>query len=150
MKLISHRGNLNGINPDRENKIDYIEAALSQGYDVEIDVWGVDGSLYSGHDSASYHMDINWIIERCDNLWVHVKNIKALEIIMRCDTNVNYFWHQNDDVTLTSRNFIWTFPGKELTSNSIAVLPEVKEFCNISKAYGICSDFISMYRQQYD
>ena len=43
MKLISHRGNLEGPNPERENHPDYIYEAIQAGYDVEIDIWFVDG-----------------------------------------------------------------------------------------------------------
>ena len=39
MILISHRGNLKGINPQRENEPLYIVEALEKGFDVEIDVW---------------------------------------------------------------------------------------------------------------
>ena len=35
------------------------------------------------------------------------------------------FEHQEDDVTLTSEGYIWTYPNKQLTDNSIAVLPEL-------------------------
>ena len=34
MILISHRGNLNGVNVKKENSVDYIEEALDQGFDV--------------------------------------------------------------------------------------------------------------------
>ena len=34
--LISHRGNLDGLNPERENSPDYIDEAISKGYDVEM------------------------------------------------------------------------------------------------------------------
>ena len=39
MKLIAHRGNIDGPNPERENSPEYIEEALKAGYDVEVDVW---------------------------------------------------------------------------------------------------------------
>ena len=39
MKLIAHRGNISGIDSERENSPDYIDEAISQGYDVEIDAW---------------------------------------------------------------------------------------------------------------
>ena len=42
MKLIAHRGNVNGPNPDKENHTDYINEAIILGYDVEIDVWFVN------------------------------------------------------------------------------------------------------------
>ena len=50
MKLIAHRGNINGINPQRENTIDYIEEAIELGYDVEIDLNLHKGGFYLGHD----------------------------------------------------------------------------------------------------
>ena len=59
--------------------------------------------------------------------------------------NINYFYHQTDDVTITSSGFFWTYPGKELTQNSIAVMPEKEKFENINIAYGICTDFVSKY-----
>ena len=65
-------------------------------------------------------------------------------------SEIHSFWHQEDDVTLTSRNFIWTHPGKQLTENSIAVLPELNNDNSITmlpkKLFGICSDFIKEYR----
>ena len=38
MILISHRGNINGRDEDRENHPEYIQEALDRGYDVEIDL----------------------------------------------------------------------------------------------------------------
>ena len=50
MIYISHRGNLNGINPKQENKPSYIFNALERSFDVEVDVWFVKGKFYLGHD----------------------------------------------------------------------------------------------------
>ena len=50
VKLISHRGNMKGKNPDRENHPDYIMEALNKGYHVEVDVHYKDGDLYLGHN----------------------------------------------------------------------------------------------------
>ena len=38
----------------------------------------------------------------------------------------NFFWHQQDDFTLTNRGYIWTYPGKCITPMSIMVMPEWK------------------------
>ena len=61
---------------------------------------------------------------------------------------VHCFWHQSDDVTLTSKNYLWTYPGKQLTFKSIAVLPEQADYSEIDlrKCTGICSDYIEKYR----
>ena len=42
--------------------------------------------------------------------------------------------------------FFWTYPGKKLTTNSIAVLPEISEFKDLEIAVGICSDIINKWK----
>ena len=39
MKLIAHRGNINGPNPETENTVNQIDKCIEEGYDVEIDLW---------------------------------------------------------------------------------------------------------------
>jgi hypothetical protein len=38
MYLISHRGNINGIQKSKENDPNYINKAIESGFDVEVDV----------------------------------------------------------------------------------------------------------------
>jgi len=144
MILISHRGNINGPNLLRENSPYYIIEAINKGYDAEIDIWIVNDIFYLGHDKPQYIISIDWITERKDKLWIHCKNIKAIEWFNITVNMYNYFWHQDDNVTLTSKNFIWAYPGKQPIENSIAVLPELNDD-NISKCLGICSDYIETY-----
>ena len=141
MRLISHRGNVNGKNLDRENHPDYLLEAIKQGFEVELDVWRESGYTYLGHDGPQYRVDQEFL-ERPE-FWCHAKNLSALEFLS--NTNCNYFWHQTDDYTLTSKGFIWTFPGKQLGVNSIAVLPENYPNWDLSLAVGICSDRIGDY-----
>ena len=56
MKLISHRGNLHGKNPDLENRPDYILQALKKGYHCEIDVWLIRNKIFLGHDKIRKKM----------------------------------------------------------------------------------------------
>ena len=71
---------------------------------------------------------------------------------MGADAKLNYFWHQEDDYTLTSQGYIWTYPGKSLTSNSVMVLPEQTgisfEICKNLDCYGICSKFVDSIKYQ--
>ncbi len=62
MILISHRGNIDGVNIERENTISYIQEAINLGYDVEIDVWYKDDNLYLGHDYGSNYIILNWLL----------------------------------------------------------------------------------------
>ena len=63
------------------------------------------------------------------------------------DYDIHCFWHQEDDVTLTSCGFMWTYPGQKLTNKSICVLPE-KSNDSFNDCLGICSDYIINYREE--
>ena len=144
MILISHRGNINGPSELNENQPFYIDGSLDKGYDVEIDVWYVDGVFYLGHDKPDHKINFTWIIERQDKLWVHCKNIESILFFKECDYEINYFWHEEDTITLTSKNYIWAYPGKQPIKDSIAVMPEIYND-DTTKCLGICSDYISNY-----
>lgn len=147
MILISHRGNLDGPIHSSENHPDYIDNALNLGYNVEIDVWVIDDIIFLGHDNLQYKIDIEWVFKRNDVLWVHCKNIDAIEFFNEKNIGINYFWHQKDDVTLTNKGFIWAYPGKQPIKKSIAVMPELfnDDLCECA---GICSDYIIKYEKK--
>lgn len=143
MIYISHRGNLNGPNKELENNPSYIEKALLLGYDVEIDVWYLDNNIFLGHDKPQYSIDISFL--KNPKIWCHAKNIEALSLFIKHKDFITFFWHQSDDYIITSNGYIWTYPGKQLTENSICVLPE-KIHQDYDICAGICSDYISDYR----
>lgn len=149
MIFISHRGNLNGKNIENENKIDYIENALFLDFDVEIDVWLFNDSLFLGHDKPLYNIEENWLLKNKNKLWIHCKNIDALLFFNNKD--FNYFWHENDKVTLTSKGYIWAYPSLEKIKNSIDVRPEIySEEKYGFNTLGICSDYIEKYKKEYN
>ena len=150
MIYIAHRGNTVGRFESYENEPAYIEKAISEGYDVEIDVWYVDGIWYLGHDKPQYGIDFDWIAKRSDKLWVHCKNVEALEQLSNTNfktADINFFWHEEDTVTLTSFNYVWAYPGKQPINGSIAVMPEINND-DVSKCIGICSDVIKKYKEE--
>jgi hypothetical protein len=144
MILISHRGNINGRIEEAENRPDYIDDTIKLGYDVEVDIWFINHEWFLGHDEPQYKIDITWLEGRAHKLWVHCKNVEALEFLNKHQYEINYFWHQEDTATLTSKNFIWAYPGKQPIKNSIAVMPELFND-GLSSCIGICSDFIAQY-----
>jgi hypothetical protein len=144
MILISHRGNINGRSELYENSPNYIDSAIKKGYDVEVDIWLSNGNFYLGHDNPQYEIYLDWLSERKDNLWIHCKNIESIEKFNILNEKYNYFWHQEDTVTLTSKNFMWAYPGNQPIKNSISVLPELFND-NTSECIGICSDYIQNY-----
>jgi len=147
MILISHRGNINGSNPLKENHPDYIKEALNADYDVEVDVWYTD-KLMLGHDNPQYEFDIHtFLVYYGKNIWWHCKNIKALNYFQNYScAYLNYFWHEEDTITLTSQNYIWAYPGKQPIKDSIAVMPEFNND-DTSQCLGICSDYIVNYKK---
>lgn len=141
MILISHRGNIYGSEPKLENSPKQIEKVLSMGYDVEIDVWVENNEILLGHDKGEYKIDLNFL--KNDKLWCHTKNIYALNLLLK--NNVHCFWHQNDQYTLTSKGFVWVYPGEKLIENCIAVKPKNINDCLLAKCKGVCSDFVGSY-----
>ncbi len=141
MILISHRGNISKKIPSMENHPDYIINAIKKGYNVEVDVRLYNRKIYLGHDKPQYPLT-NRLMKFSNKLWFHAKNIDVLPYLKK--KKLIYFWHQTDDVVLTSNGFWWTYPGKKLLKNSICVQPKkIKK--NIICA-GICSDRIERFR----
>jgi len=145
MILISHRGNINGRIEKTENKPDYIDDAIKLGYEVEVDIWVIKDLFYLGHDKPQYSISLNWLSQRKDKLWIHCKNIESIERFNILNENYNYFWHQEDTLTLTSKGYIWAYPGKQPINHSIAVIPELF-MDNIDSCLGVCSDYIQNFK----
>lgn len=151
MKFIAHRGNLKGRDPDNENRPEYIDEAISQGFDVEIDVWFSGGYYLLGHDIPQYMVDLQWLLDRAEYLWCHAKNLDALHDLIHY-SKLNVFWHQEDDYTMTTHNFIWTYPGKNIRKFSyrqvILLFDWTYDEIEIPHG-GICSDEIILYKNKY-
>ena len=140
MFYISHRGNINGPNKKEENKPEYINVAIQNGYDVEIDVRFKNSQFYLGHDFAEYKVDESFLLNK--KIWCHAKTTEALIALEKIDAH--YFWHQEDDYTITSAGWIWAYPGKPGNKRAIAVMPEL-EGTDVTGFSGICSDYIANY-----
>ena len=141
MILISHRGNINGRIESHENKPDYVEDTLRLGFNVEVDVWFKDGEFYLGHDEPQYEVDYKFLVN--EKLWCHAKNVDA--ILEMKKYTIHYFWHEQDTLTLTSKNYIWAYPGKQPIKRSIAVMPELFND-DTSQCIGVCSDYVLKYK----
>lgn len=141
MKIISHRGNLDGPNRNKENSTSGIISALNYGFDVEIDVWNKNGKWYLGHDEPTYKIDEKFL--QNNKLWCHAKNLDALNLMLK-NNKIHCFWHQKDDFTLTSKGYIWTYPRKDTKDNSIIVLTNKKDKIH-KNCFGICTDYPLLY-----
>jgi len=148
MKYIAHRGLINGPDKRLENLPSQITSSLEKGYDCEVDLWYFGDQLYLGHDGPQYNITKEFIQQ--PGLWIHAKHLESLEYLT--GTDLNYFWHQEDDYTLTSKGYIWTYPGMQLSTKGIMVMPETADNTLQSAVeadcYAICSDYILKIQSQ--
>jgi len=138
MKIVSHRGNLNGRNPERENHPSYIQAAIDAGYDVEVDVWYVDTQFYLGHDHPQYSVPLSWLKERISMLWCHAKNDDALANMLEC--GIHCFWHEADKFTLTSKGVPWCYPKNYIRGGITVVFDDAVNGFLPTDIFGVCTD----------
>ena len=153
MRLIAHRGLMDGPDARMQNDPDQIVKALDHGFEAEIDLWYVDHKWALGHDGPEHEIDFDYLKQ--SRLWIHCKNLDALFQLRGHGSRFNFFWHENDLVTLTSQNMVWTYLGKPETVSpmSVCVMPEVtypwdecKEMVRSWQWYGICSDHVNPLR----
>jgi hypothetical protein len=148
MRLISHRGNLDGPDPDKENRPEFIQAAINLGYDVEIDVRLIDGNLFLGHDNPDHPVDIQWLVDRKDKLWVHAKNFPAIDLLI--EHGLHIFYHQSDGhAIIGNTKYIWSCNITEANERSVIPLISTEEI-EANKGldmrfHGVCSDYIRRF-----
>jgi hypothetical protein len=145
MIIISHRGNLNGIDPERENNPYFIDDCISKGFDVEIDLRIKENKLFLGHDFAQYEVDIDWLLERKKNLWIHVKEYAALNLIMPYRNELTFFCHEKDKFTLLSNGKIWSHDlENEMNDDCVVPLLSLKEVLEYEHKhfYAVCTDYV--------
>tara|TARA_Y100000310_G_C20666523_1_gene807808 strand:+ start:328 stop:756 length:429 start_codon:yes stop_codon:yes gene_type:complete len=142
MICIAHRGNINGRNVEKENRPEYILNALEQGYDVEIDIRHHNGRIYLGHSEPQYKIDKEFL--KADGLWIHCKNIEAVEQMLKWNENVNWFWHEKDKVTITKHGYVWCFPGNECDGGIMVEFGQDTD----KEIIGVCSDNIERWKKR--
>jgi hypothetical protein len=140
MRIISHRGNLKGREPELENHPDFIRKAHACGFEVEIDVWFENHKFILGHDTPQYEVNQAFLTEL--PLWCHAKNLWAAEE-MRIK-GIHYFWHDKDLMTLTSKGIPWCNLNVFVRDGITVKLerPYGETIRSIfSKIFGICTDY---------
>ena len=143
-RWILHRGLGDGPDARLENDERRIRALVSEGWDVEVDLWKMDDGWWLGHDAPTAKLSDISVLE-VPQVWAHCKNLEALQALQatRESGKIHYFTHDTDPATLTSRNWIWCFPGRIVGKGSVCVMPErtglrAPEIC---MAGAVCSDY---------
>lgn len=136
MKIISHRGNLQGTTLDKENNPEWIDV-VSKNFDVEIDVRLVGETFLLGHDEPKYPVSSEWL--KNERFWCHAKDIKTLDALL--DIKVKHcFFHDTDDCTLTSSGYIWTFPNRPTCKRTVIV--DLQFLGKYKDCFGVCTDYV--------
>ena len=151
MKIISHRGNLNGVDPKRENTELYIDEAIEKGFDVEIDVW-IDGDkLMLGHDKPERETSIEFLHDRREHLWIHAKNIRAFDYFVAVTKNRAFFHEKEDHTLISACRHLWSHNIPEATPRSIIPLLDlksVKTFDFNILVHGVCTDYPETFKER--
>jgi len=150
MRILAHRALINGPDKNRENNPKYIEECIKLGFDVEVDIWYEYG-LFLGHDSPQYPISLSRLQLKRDQLWIHCKNFVALNEFVNYGHKLNYFWHENDNYTLTSNNKTWQAHTKEVSKNSIIVDLNLENDYNdprLKNIHGVCTDYPVLLRER--
>jgi len=146
IKLIAHRGNIDGPNSLNENSPDILSGVMNDGYDAEIDLRIVSGELMLGHDGPEHLIHVNFLKTFAEKLWIHCKNYEALYFLAsNKEINFNFFYHSNDEYVMTSRGYIFTRPGGLVGPSSVMVMPEITDCYterDIKGCYAVCSDYV--------
>lgn len=146
MRLISHRGNIVGKNPTRENSPSYIDTAISAGYEVEVDINYMNGKFYLGHDTPDYEISEQWMIKRRDSVWFHCKNLDAATELCKL-SDFKFFCHTSDSFVMTSTNHIWVHDlTMSLSKKCIIPLLSDEDVINYKGGlvYAVCTDYITL------
>lgn len=143
MRWILHRGNNEGPNSVENDPIKLL-SLMDKGYEIEIDLWYKDDTLFLGHDFPQYEIDELFL--EYTKFWIHCKDGQTLEFMNTYKKYLHYFYHTTEDYVLTSKGYIWCFVGKPALENSVIVMPEKSLLSYtwnelVSKNCIICSDF---------
>ena len=72
--------------------------ALDEGFECEIDLWFIDNGFYLGHDSPNEIIDEDFLLKYSDFLWIHCKNIEALEKARDLILNKYNIWATSENI----------------------------------------------------
>lgn len=146
-RWILHRGLFGGPDRHLENREDHLFRQLELGWDIECDVWYIDGKWWLGHDGPEYSISNSEALLRHPRVWAHCKNLDALRECVH-GAGYNYFSHDVDNAVLTSTGHIWAYPGNIVSSRyAVCVMPERNGFMlnNFLEVGAVCSDYLPVH-----
>jgi hypothetical protein len=152
MKIISHRGNINGPVPEKENRPSYIDCAIQLGYEVEVDLRYINGEFWLGHDLPQYRIELSWMALRKDKIWFHCKDQESSIKLLEIDEKFKFFCHNQDSFVLTSTAHIWVHDlSNKINDKCIIPLLSIDDIKShkVTNEFGVCSDYVKLIKNVY-
>jgi hypothetical protein len=144
VRLIAHRGNLNGPIPERENHPDYLVEALNCGVEVEVDVWVTDGKIFFGE----HEVGETFVYLISKDAWFNCKNPEAVEYFKTRNDgeNYKYFYETDGGKIVSSTGHEWVEAPLDLEeeqSSEVIVLDlsEGHDY-KYGEVFAVCTDFV--------
>jgi len=146
-KFIAHRGCVTGPEPSFENRVKFVEHALSLGHDVEIDIQSHNDVLYYGHDEPLAPVKLEFVTH--PGVFCHAKDLTALGKLLAVP-GIHTFWHETDTVTMTNQGYLWCFPGVHpRTERSIWLDLHNKPVPqDLNGIYAVCGDHAAVIKRK--
>lgn len=120
--LISYRGNLTGMSPEKENTVTYISEALDAGLYVMVDVWAIAGGKMLALGNNEPQHPVTPELLRHDHIICKARDTPTLDMLL--NYGIHCFAANSGPATLTSGGLIWTAPGHRVSTRSISTFPE--------------------------
>ena len=145
-RLIAHRGNVCGVQAERENTLGYLKEALAAGFEVEVDVRIDSGQLWLGHDAPTQAVELGFLMDA--RVWTHCKTV-ATYLELGKHKDVNAFFQDHDEIAPTTRGFLWHHSrSRTFGDRSIATWLTLDASRGLEQVElaGICTDEPVRYR----
>lgn len=147
MRVIAHRGNLTGPDPEKENTWAAVRKCARLDIDAEIDFWVKDNRLCMGHDENNLEqVSLYQFRELKINIYAHCKNLDALQFLgQNTPGNMIPFSHDVDDFVALRNGEIWAHPNylKNIKDKTMVIAmtwgePVKEELLGFA---GVCTDW---------
>lgn len=139
--IIANLGNIHGSQPDKENRLAYLQATLAAGWHVCADVVFHCGNFLLPFDGGFNKAPPAFFSKQ--RVWSRCFDADTLDALVSVGAHAFF---DSASPTLTSAQFVWTPAPRELTQRSIAFLPETApDWLAQFEPAGLCSNFPARY-----
>ena len=138
--FIANRGNYQGADTDNENTFSYLLQAFNAGHLVVCDIQTYKSVLYFGHNEPKE--TVNWQFITKNKVICRAVDLDSFVVLY--NLNAHCFWYQTDDMSLTSRGYLWCKPDVQI-DHTRAIWTNVnkeKLHSRPDKIFGICGDIV--------